>query len=255
MAESGMLQDKVLMITGAGKGIGAATARLCAAEGANLVLAGSTRDSLESIAAEVHDIGVTAIVCPVDVADGDAVRDAVAAALQAFGRLDGAFNNAGIDGPLRPTVDYPEADFDRVIAVNLKGVWNCMRFQIPAMLASGGGSIVNCASALAEVGQYNMAAYCASKAGVLGLSRVAALEYGPRGVRVNAFSPGVTETPMMTTMMANNPGLRDLLVQSEPIGRLADPAEIAEGVMWLLSDRARYTLGANMIVDGGYLSR
>lgn len=255
MAESGMLRGKVLMITGAGKGIGAATARLCAAEGASLVLAGSTADSLESVASEIRGAGASALVCPVDVADGEAVGAAVAEAVRAFGRLDGAFNNAGIDGPLRPTADYPEADFDRVIAVNLKGVWNCMRFQIPAMLASGGGSIVNCASALAEVGQYNMAAYCASKAGVLGLSRVAALEYGPRGVRVNAFSPGVTETPMMSTMMANNPGLRDLLVQCEPIGRLADPAEIAEGIAWLLSDRARYALGTNMVVDGGYLSR
>lgn len=252
MTDSRLVDGKVVIVTGAGKGIGAATARLLAREGARVVLAGTTAPDLLGVA---DDIGEAARVFPVDVADGTAVKALVDFTLDTFGRLDGAFNNAGIDGPLAATPDYPEDDFDRVIAVNLKGVWNCIRYQIPAMLAGGGGAIVNCASALADVGQYNMAAYCAAKSGVLGLTRVAALEYGPRGVRVNALSPGVTETPMMTGMMERTPGLRDLLLQSEPIGRLGRPEEIAEAVLWLLSDRSSYALGANFAVDGGYLCR
>ena len=252
MTDSRLVAGKVMIVTGAGKGIGAATARLLAAEGARVVLAGTTASALQEIASSIGD---AARAFPVDVSDGAAVKALVEFALDTFGRLDGAFNNAGIDGPLAPTPDYPEEDFDRVIAVNLKGVWNCMRHQIPAMLAGGGGSIVNCASALADVGQYNMAAYCAAKAGVLGLTRVAALEYGPQGVRVNALSPGVTETPMMTGMMERTPGLREVLLQSEPVGRLARPEEIAEAVLWLLSDRSSYALGANFAVDGGYLCR
>jgi len=254
MAEAGLLRDKVVIVTGAGKGIGAAAARICAAEGARLVLAGTTLASLEAVAAGIEGAGGEAVCVQADVADGAATRAVVDAALARFGKLDGAFNNAGIDGPLAPTADYPEADFDRVMAVNVKGVWNCMRFQIPAMLDAG-GAIVNCASALADVGQYNMAAYCASKGAVLGLTRAAALDYGPRGIRVNALSPGVTETAMMTEQMDNVDGLRELLVQSEPIGRLAKPAEIAQHVAWLLSDRAGYALGANFVVDGGYLAR
>lgn len=251
----GILEGKRVLITGAGKGIGAAAAELCAKEGARLVLAGTTLESLESVAQSIRDAGGDARVKQVDVADGEAVRVLVDYAVEELGGLDGAFNNAGIDGPLSPTAEYPEEEFDRVIAVNLKGVWNCMRWQIPAMLAADGGSIVNCASALAEVGQYNMAAYCASKAGVLGLTRAAALEYGPQGIRTNALSPGVTETSMMTDMMAATEGLRDVLLNAEPIGRLAQPQEIAEPVAWLLSDRSSYALGANFAVDGGYLAK
>ncbi len=253
MSDTGLLRGKVVIVTGAGKGIGAAAARLCASEGANLVLAGTTLQSLEVVAQEIRRAGGRAECFRVDVSDADATSAMVVFCLEHFGQLDGAFNNAGIDGPLAPTADYPEADFDRVMDVNVKGVWNCMRFQIPAMLASGGGAIVNCASSLSEVGQYNMAAYCASKAAVLGLTRTAGLEYGPRGIRVNALSPGVTETSMMKDQMAIVEGLRDSLLQAEPIGRLAQPEEIAQPVAWLLSDRSSYAVGANFVVDGGYL--
>lgn len=255
MSESRLLQGKVIVITGAGRGIGAAASSLCAQEGACLVLAGTTESVLIEAATSAREYGAEVEVVVTDVSAAESVRDLIDYTVDRFGRLDGAFNNAGIDGPLAPTADYPEEEFDRVIAVNLKGVWNCLRYQIPAMLNSGGGSVVNCASALAEVGQYNMAAYCASKAGVLGLTRSAALEYGPQGVRVNALSPGVTETPMMTTMMEANEGLRDVLTSAEPIGRLAQPSEIAQQVTWLLSDRSSYALGANFVVDGGYLAK
>ncbi len=251
----GLLTGKRILVTGAGKGIGAATAILCAREGARLVLAGTTSANLERVAAEIHAAGGEGRVHQVDVADASAVRALLEFSISELGGLDGAFNNAGIDGPLCPTAEYPEADFDRVLAVNLKGVWNCMRYQIPALLQAGGGSIVNCASSLAEVGQYNMSAYCAAKAGVLGLTRTAALEYGSQAIRINAVSPGVTETSMMTTMMDANEGLREVLVEAEPIGRLASPDEIAEPVVWLLSDRASYALGTNVVVDGGYLAK
>jgi len=176
--------------------------------------------------------------------------------VQAFGRLDCAVNNAGIDGVLAPTADYPEADFDAVIAVNLKAVWNGMRFQIPRILAAGGGgSIVNVASALAEVSQYNMSAYVASKYGVVGLSKTAALEYATANIRVNALLPGVCETPMMVRQMEAFPPLREMLLASEPIGRLGRPEEIGEAAAWLCSDRASFQTGSAMVVDGGYLLR
>jgi NAD(P)-dependent dehydrogenase (short-subunit alcohol dehydrogenase family) len=140
------------------------------------------------------------------------------------------------------------------MAVNLKGVWNCMRFQIPAMLAAGGGAIVNNASAIGEVGQFAMAPYCASKAGVIGLTRAAALDYGQQGIRINALSPGVIETPMMTKQMDMYDGLRDMLTARHPIGRLGRADEIAEAAAWMLSGRASFLLGTNVAVDGGYLA-
>ena len=255
MADIGLLDGKTVIVTGAGKGIGAASAICAASEGARVVLAGTTLEALENVAEEISAKGGEAAVYRVDVSAAADVQALVDYVIERYGRLDGAYNNAGIDGPLAPTADYPEDEFDRVIAVNLKGVWNCLRFQIPAMLDSGGGAIVNCCSALGEVGQYQMPAYCASKAGVLGLTRTAALDYGQQGIRVNAISPGVVETPMMTAMMERIPGLREQLLNSEPIGRLGRSEEIAESVVWLLSDRATFALGANVVVDGGYLSR
>lgn len=246
------LKDKVVIVTGAGSGIGLAAVQHFAAEGARVIAAGRTPGSVEAVSREVAASGGTAIPCRVDVALAEDCKAMVDLALAEFGRLDGAFNNAGIDGPLVPAADYPEDAFDAVIATNLKGVWNCMRFQIPAMLAGGGGAIVNNASGLAELGQYNMIAYCGAKAGVLGLTRGAALDYGARGIRVNALSPGVVETPMMTSQMAAYDGLRDMLLARHPIGRLGTPLELARAAAWMLSDQASFMLGANVSVDGGY---
>lgn len=246
------LNNKVVIVTGAGSGIGLAAAQHFAAEGAKVVAAGRTLSSVEEVAQTITAAGGTCIPCRVDVALADDCKAMVDLALARFGRLDGAFNNAGIDGPLVPAADYPEDAFDAVIATNLKGVWNCMRFEIPAMLAGGGGAIVNNASGLAELGQYNMVAYCGAKAGVLGLTRGAALDYGSQGIRVNALSPGVIETPMMTSQMAAYDGLRDMLLARHPIGRLGAPIELARAAAWMLSDEASFMLGANMSVDGGY---
>jgi NAD(P)-dependent dehydrogenase (short-subunit alcohol dehydrogenase family) len=246
------LNNKVVIVTGAGSGIGLAAAQHFAAGGAKVIAAGRTLSSVEDAAQTITAAGGICIPCRVDVALAEDCKAMVDLALAQFGRLDGAFNNAGIDGPLVPAADYPEDAFDAVIATNLKGVWNCMRFEIPAMLAGGGGAIVNNASGLAELGQYNMVAYCGAKAGVLGLTRGAALDYGARGIRVNALSPGVIETPMMTGQMAAYDGLRDMLLARHPIGRLGAPLELARAAAWMLSDEASFMLGANVSVDGGY---
>lgn len=251
---TGLLADKVVIVTGAGGGIGRASAELFAREGARVVATGRTTASVDSVAAEIERAGGRCLPLTVDVASGAACAAMVDATIEAFGRLDGAFNNAGIDGPLVPAADYPEDAFDEVIAINLKGVWNCMRFQIPAMLATGGGSIVNNASGLSEVGQFGMVGYCASKSGVLGLTRAAALDYGAKGIRVNALSPGVIETPMMINQMTAYPELRGMLLARHPAGRLGQPEEIAQAAAWMLSDRSSFMLGANVSVDGGFVA-
>lgn len=251
---TGILMGKVIIVTGAGGGIGEAAAEYFAAEGASVVAGGRSGATVERVADRISAAGGTCLPCIVDVAKADDCRAMIDLTKREFGRLDGAFNNAGIDGPLAPAADYPEDAFDDVIAINLKGVWNCMRFEIPAMLETGGGSIVNNASALGEVGQFNMVAYCGAKAGVLGLTRGAALDYGAKGIRVNALSPGVIETPMMTSQMQAYPELRDMLLARHPIGRLGTPAEMARAAGWMLSDSSSFMLGANVAVDGGFLA-
>lgn len=251
---TGQLDGKIVIVTGAGGGIGAAAARTFAAEGARVVAAGRTAASVEQVARDICGSGGEAVAVATDVATAEGAALLVSTALERFGGLDGAFNNAGVDGALAPSADYPEEDFDEVIRVNLKGVWLCMREQIKAMLAHGGGAILNNASALGKVGQFSMPAYCASKAGVVGLTKAAALDYSGQGIRLNIISPGVVETPMMLTQMEAIPELRPMLLARHPIGRLGTPDEIARAAAWILSDAASFMTGADVSVDGGYLA-
>ncbi len=248
-----LVDNKIAIVTGAGAGIGKAVAQTLAREGASVMLAGRNSASLEAVASAIQEAGGVADICVTDVSKSDQAEHLVARTVQRFGRLDCAVNNAGVDGALAPIGDYDDAEFERVIDINLKGVWFCTRHQIKAMLESGGGSIVNMSSALSEVAQYNMPAYVASKFAVNGLSKSAALDYAPHNIRVNALSPGLVETDMMKQQFDANDGMRDMFIGLEPVGRMGEPEEIAEAALWLCSDRSSYATGSNMVVDGGYL--
>jgi NAD(P)-dependent dehydrogenase (short-subunit alcohol dehydrogenase family) len=183
------------------------------------------------------------------------VEAMIAKTIEVYGRLDGAFNNAGIEGKMIDTVDYPEEVFDRIMAINLKGVWLCMRAEIPQMLKTGAGAIVNTASGAGLVGVPMLSAYNASKHGVVGLTKTAALEYAQRNIRVNCVCPGLINTPMVARMIDSGGMNEQDFVASEPVRRMGRPEEIGEGVVWLLSDAASFVTGHSMSIDGGYVAQ
>src|SRR5215510_187734 len=238
MAE--LLKGKVAVVTGASSGIGRASALVFAREGAKVVVADVIVTGGEETVRLIKAAGVEAMV-----------NTAVAT----YGRLDCAHNNAGVEGAMGTTADYTEADWDRVIRVNLTGVWLCMKYEIPQMLKEGGGAIVNTASGAGLVGVPRMPAYIASKHGVVGLTRTAALEYAKSGVRVNAVCPGVIQTPMVERVTAKRPGMAERMAAAEPVGRMGKPEEIAEAVVWLCSDAASFVTGHAMSVDGGAVAQ
>jgi NAD(P)-dependent dehydrogenase (short-subunit alcohol dehydrogenase family) len=249
---AGSLRGKVALVTGASSGIGRAAAIAVAREGAKVMVA----DMAEAQGIETVNLikasGGEAAFTKCDVARAADAEALVAAAVKTFGRLDCAYNNAGIAGKIARTADDTEENFDRIIAVNLRGVWLCMKYEIQQMTKQGqGGAIVNTASAAGLVGSHGMPAYTASKHGVIGLTKTAALEYARANIRVNAVCPGVIDTAMVAGMLSTHPRLKDVVVSVEPVARMGKPAEIAEAVAWLLSDAASFVTGCAMPVDGG----
>ena len=248
-------EGRVAFVTGAASGIGRAASRLFAARGARVVLADLEREAGEAVAEEIRSTGAEAVFVETDVADGAAVARAVATATERFGRLDCAYNNAGLSGPPNFVADMPEDHWRRTIDVMLTGVFLCMKNEIPAILESGGGAIVNCASGAGLIGFPGQSAYVASKHGVIGLTRAAALEYGSQGIQINSICPGTARTGMVEDVVRETPELQQELELLHPIGRIAEPEEIAEAALWLCTERASFVLGTALSVDGGYVAQ
>jgi NAD(P)-dependent dehydrogenase (short-subunit alcohol dehydrogenase family) len=251
----GDLDGKVAIVTGASAGIGRAAALALAAEGAAVVAADIDAARGEQVAAEINDKGGKALFVPTDVSDDAQVEAMVRQAVEAFGGLDLAFNNAGIEGTPAPTHECTPQNWQRTLAVNLTGVWSCMRHEIPRMLERGGGSIVNCSSVAGLVGFPTIPAYVASKHGIIGLTRTAALEYAEAGIRVNAVCPGVIDTEMVERFTGGQEAAEAAMIAMEPVGRMGRPEEIADAVAWLCSDRSSFTTGQALAVDGGFVAR
>lgn len=249
-----MLNDKVAIVTGAASGIGRAIALDYAEAGARVVVSDTDTAGGEETVALVRKAGGNAFFARADVSVAEDCSKLVERTVDTYGRLDIACNNAGIGGELAPTADYPLEAWNRVIAVNLSGVFHCMRAQIPAMLKCGGGAIVNIASILGAVGFANAPAYTAAKHGVLGLTKAAAQEYGVQGVRINAVGPAFIHTPMIERL-ESDPATLAGLIAMHPIGRLGRPEEVAALVTWLSSPAASFATGTYYPIDGGYLAR
>ncbi len=248
---AGLLQDKIAIVTGVASGIGRAAAMLFAREGAAVVAADVTADEGEAVVKQVKDGGGKAIFVRCDISRAADVEALAAAAVNAYGRLDCAFNNAGIIGKLARTAEETEENFDRIITIDLKGPWLCMKYEILQMLKQGkGGAIVNTASAAGLVGSHGMPTYTAAKHGVVGLTRTAALEYAKAGIRINAVCPGIVDTPMTQGIMAQHPRMAQA-TGIMPLGRECRPEEIAEAAAWLCSEHASFVTGHAMAVDGG----
>jgi NAD(P)-dependent dehydrogenase (short-subunit alcohol dehydrogenase family) len=249
-------EGKVALVTGAASGLGLATSKAFADSGASVALADWNGDAAQAAADELTHEGHKAIAIRCDVADDAQVEEMIAQTVKAFGRLDAAYNNAGVQNVLAETADTTREDYDRVMGINLRGEWSCMKFELQHMRKQGSGAIVNCSSLGGLIGGAERGIYHAAKHGVLGFTKSAALEYGARGIRVNAICPGLIWTPMADQMVAAGQG--DALKGMEkmiPMGRVGRPEEIANAVLWLCSDAASYVTGQSISVDGGFVMR
>jgi NAD(P)-dependent dehydrogenase (short-subunit alcohol dehydrogenase family) len=253
---SDALTGKSVLVTGGGSGLGRAAALAMSAAGASLVIADRDRDAGERAAADIVESGGKAHFIEADVSRAGEVEALVAATVKHLGRLDCAFNNAGVEGPVGvPTAEVEESAWDQVLSVNLKGVWLCMKHELAQMQKQGAGSIVNTASVAGLVGGTFGAAYYASKHGVVGLTRAAAVEYGRHGIRVNAVCPGVIRTEMAERLIRGREEVVDRLASLHPMGRLGRAEEVAQTVTWLCSDAASFVTGQAIAVDGGYVAQ
>ena len=248
-------ENEVALVTGAGSGMGLATAQAFAEAGAAVVLADVNEAAAHSAAEQLVAAGHKAIAVRCDVADETQVKAMVDKTVSTFGRLDAAFNNAGVQSLIAETADASGEEFDRVNTINLRGVWSCMKYELLQMREQGSGTIVNCSSLGGLVGIAGRAAYHASKHGVLGLTKSAALEYAAKGIRINAVCPGTIETPMVTGMLTSGDLSMEAVLRDQPIGRLGRADEIAAAVLWLCSPGASFVIGHALAVDGGYTVR
>ncbi|MGX9118759.1 glucose 1-dehydrogenase [Mesorhizobium sp. BHbsci] len=245
-------ENKVALVTGAASGMGLAAAKAFAEAGAAVALADVNESAVRAAANSLTSAGHRAIAIRCDVADMEQVAAMVEKTVAEFGRLDAAFNNAGVQSPVAETADADPKDYDFVMGVNLRGVWNCMKYELLQMRKQGYGAIVNNSSLGGLVGIAERGIYHASKHGVVGLTKSAGLEYAAKGIRVNAVCPGIIETPMVTGMLETQPEAMDALMQVVPMGRLGRTEEIADAVLWLCSDAASFIVGHALPVDGGY---
>lgn len=252
---AGELEDKVALVTGAAAGIGRASALAFAGGGARVMVSDVVVDGGEETVGQIQANGGEATFVRADVSQTADVEALVRQTVETYGRLDCAHNNAGIEGDMAATADCAEANWDRTIAINLKGVWLCMKYEIPQMLQQGGGAIVNTSSVAGLVGFANLPAYVATKHGVAGLTRTAALEYAEQGIRVNAVCPGVIQTAMIDRIVGGDAEAEAQFTALEPVGRMGSPAEVAQAVVWLCSDAASFVTGVAMPVDGGFVAQ
>jgi NAD(P)-dependent dehydrogenase (short-subunit alcohol dehydrogenase family) len=248
---NGSLDGKVAFVTGAASGIGRATALAFAREGANVVVADIDHHGNQDTARMIEDLGGQVLAVSCDVTRSEDVQAALTKTVERFGRMDYAFNNAGAEQQPKPAADITEEEWDRIITINLKGVFLCLKYQIPLLLEHGGGAIVNTSSGAGIKVFGRGAAYAAAKHGVVGLTKDAALDYAASNIRINAICPGIIDTEMMDRFTGGTPEERDRVIAQEPIGRMGRPEEIAATVVWLCSNAASFVTGHALVADGG----
>ena len=249
------LKNKVVIVTGGASGIGASTSIAFAKEGAVVVVADIQESKGKEIVNQIQNEDGRAIYINCDVSSENDVKNLIYKTIEKFGRLDCAFNNAGIEGESADTISCSNENWNNIMNINLKGVWLCMKYQIPEMLKNGGGTIVNCSSIAGVVGFAGSPAYTASKHGVIGLTQSAALEFATKNIRINAICPGVIQTPMIERYTHGEKEVANALILSEPIGRVGFPHEIAQAALWLCSEASSFVTGHPLVVDGGWVAR